>query len=93
LNNRSKTKTQEITAELIGSFKETNKTDDFLNLCNGHDVTALFALLIIRIIGKKTTQDVFCGYLRTSFQLPHFIKTQLYQDIVTWQDKNSFKII
>ncbi|MDR0430165.1 MAG: DUF4435 domain-containing protein [Tannerellaceae bacterium] len=89
LNRRSTNKKVSLSFEMISDFIDKNKTDDFLNLCNGHDVTSLFALFL----GKKATVNEFCRHLRLSFQLKDFAKTKLYSDIYSWQTTNGFDIL
>jgi hypothetical protein len=89
LNKRSTNKAKEVKREDIDKFIDENATEDFFNLCNGHDVTALLAL----IIGSKTSYETFCVGLRASFQLMHFIKTKLYTDISTWQNGKNFTVL
>ncbi|MDR3338487.1 MAG: DUF4435 domain-containing protein, partial [Candidatus Symbiothrix sp.] len=83
LNKRSKDKTEVLTFENIAYFMNMNKTDDFLNLCNGHDVTALLSL----IIGGQVSYTEFCRHLRLSFNFNEFRKTKLYTEIFDWQKK------
>jgi hypothetical protein len=89
LNNRSANKKEELTLENIADFTGKNPTDDFFNLCNGHDTTALFAL----IVGKQVSHTEFCRHLRLSFTLQEFSTTTLYAEINSWQQKNGFAIL
>ncbi|GHV48730.1 hypothetical protein AGMMS49546_39420 [Spirochaetia bacterium] len=87
LNSRSKNKIKAISKNDIDSFIVENKTDDYFNLCNGHDVTTLFTLAI----GKD--HESFFDALRTSFQLSYFMQTMLYKSILAWQTKHGFDIL
>jgi len=89
LNKRSKNKTKTLTSADITRFAQDNYTDDMFNLCNGHDVTAMIALMI----GKKTTHDHFCSILRASFNIQYFCKTMLYADILNWQTDYGFLVL
>ena len=89
LNERSKNKTQLLTNENIDVFITTNRTDDLLNLCNGHDVTALLSL----IIGGQVSHREFCRHLRLSFTIQHFSQTKLYSDILNWQINHGYAIL
>jgi hypothetical protein len=89
LNIRSKHKTEELTDENIDSFIDGNKTDDLLNLCNGHDVTALLSL----IVGGQVSHTEFCRHLRLSFTILHFSQTKLYSEIVGWQTRYGYSIL
>jgi len=89
LNARSKNKTEELTDSNIDGFITTNKTTDFLNLCNGYDVTALLSL----IIGGQVSHTEFCRHLRLSFTDQHFIHTKLYREIFDWQISNGYNIL
>jgi hypothetical protein len=88
LNKRSKNKTEVLTFESINYFISTNKTNDFLNLCNGHDVTALLSL----VIGSQVSYTEFCRHLRLSFNFNEFSKTKLYSEIFDWQKKHGYTV-
>jgi hypothetical protein len=88
LNKRSNNKTEVLTSENIDCFINTNKTNDFLNLCNGHDVTALLSL----VIGGQVSYTEFCRHLRLSFNSNEFSKTNLYSKIYEWQKKHGHTI-
>ncbi|MDR1973277.1 MAG: DUF4435 domain-containing protein [Bacteroidales bacterium] len=89
LNNRSANKKQTLTLKNINDFIDKNPTNDYLNLCNGHDTTALFAL----IAGKQVSHIEFCRHLRLSFTLQEFSTTKLYAEINSWQHKTGFAIL
>ena len=89
LNERSQNKTEELTSENIDSFIVSNKTNDLLNLCNGHDLTALLSL----IIGGKVSHNEFCRHLRLSFTFQYFSQTKLYSAISTWQTESGYSIL
>jgi hypothetical protein len=89
LNNRSKNKIRTITLSDIDFFIQTHNTTDLFNLCNGHDVTALIAL----IIGNNTSHEKFCSILRATFNINYFRKTKLHADILKWQTDKGFFIL
>jgi hypothetical protein len=89
LINRSKNKTRLLTYVEIEQFIRNNQTNDLFNLCNGHDITALIAL----IIGNNTSHKVFCSVLRATFNIQYFRKTKLYTDILKWQTDHGFFIL
>ena len=89
LNSRSQNKTEELKSGNIDNFITTNKTNDLMNLCNGHDVTELLSL----IIGKQVSHKEFCRHLRLSFTIHHFSQTKLYSDIFDWQTQNGYTIL
>ncbi|MDR1274294.1 MAG: DUF4435 domain-containing protein [Odoribacteraceae bacterium] len=89
LNMRSKNKTEELTSENMEDFIATHKTRDLLNLCNGHDVTALLSL----IIGGRVSHHEFCRHLRLSFNMQHFSQTKLYAGIAVWQAQHGYSIL
>jgi hypothetical protein len=89
LNSRSPNKTRSITITDIVNFRQANNTSDVYNLCNGHDVTALLAL----IIGNKISHETFCSVLRASFRIIDFNKCKLYANIQIWQEANGFAIL
>jgi hypothetical protein len=89
LNKRSNNKTRALTSADITLFIQKCKGMDLFNLCNGHDVTTLIAL----IIGKSTSPENFCAVLRASFNIHYFSRTKLYADILKWQIKHGFTIL
>jgi len=89
LNTRSEHKTKAVTLSDVTHFIQTHNTDDLFNLCNGHDVTAFMALAI----EGKTSHDQFCSFLRVSFNIHHFRKTKLYDDILEWQTEHGFSVL
>jgi hypothetical protein len=88
LNKRSNHKTEVLTFESIDNFINANKTDDLLNLCNGHDVTALLSL----VIGSQVSYTEFCRHLRLSFNFNEFRRTKLYSEIYEWQKKYGYTV-
>jgi hypothetical protein len=89
LDKRSKNKTKTLTFVDIKHFIQNYNTDDIFNLCNGHDVTAIIALML----DKKTSHDQFCSVLRASFNFQYFSKTKLYADILGWQTHYGFFVL
>jgi hypothetical protein len=87
LNNQSENKKQDLKSEDIENFIEGHRTDDYYNLCNGHDV--------IKLLMKTLSQGERNLYtaLRLSYQDHHFIKTKLHRDIVQWQQQSGFSIV
>jgi hypothetical protein len=84
INKRSKDKPRDVTHDDINNFEKSHHTDDIFNLCNGHDVTSIIALMI-RKIEKTISDDTFCAGLRQSFNSHHFHKTRLYANISKWE--------
>jgi hypothetical protein len=89
LNRRSKNKTKAIIFTEVMAFMQMHNTIDLFNLCNGHDVTALIAL----IIGSRTSHKKLCSILRAAFNVNYFRKTKLYTDILKWQTNHGFFIL
>ncbi len=89
LNQRSKNKRTTLTEAIINTFISTHRTDDLLNLCNGHDMIALLSL----IIGKETTSKRLSKDLRLSFTIQHFRHTRLYTQLQEWQKQTHFYIL
>jgi hypothetical protein len=88
LNKRSKNKTKAITFAEVSDYMTARNTGDLFNLCSGHDVTAIIAL----IIGSAASHERFCAILRASFNVNYFRKTKLYAGILKWQTDNSLAI-
>jgi hypothetical protein len=93
LNQRSTHKTESLTSEEIDMFIQGNQTDDLFNLCNGHDVTALIALILEDKIRRNISQEDCSNVLRECFQLNHFKQTRLYGDLLSWQRASGFDIL
>jgi hypothetical protein len=93
LNGRSTRKTKPLTCEEIDAFIQENRTDDTFNLCNGHDVTKLTALILEYKTGNTISREDYCRILRESFQISHFIQTRLYDKLLSWQNTNGFDIL
>jgi hypothetical protein len=92
LNRRSPNRKVDIID--IDKFKIKNKTSDFFNLCNGHDVIALIVAIIkIDKHYKNLSTKNFCSVLRASFTLNSFKETKLYANIATWQTSNHYQIL
>jgi hypothetical protein len=89
LNTRSVARTKTVFLADIVNFMQTNSTSDLFNLCNGHDVTALIAL----IIGGAVSCKSFCSILRASFKMADFVQCKMYANILSWQNANSFAIL
>ena len=89
LNKRSSNKKRPLNSTDISQFTQSHKNADLFNLCNGHDVTALIAL----IIGKDTSHEKFCSVLRASFNTQYFNKSKLYIDIYNWQAGYGYSIL
>lgn len=66
---------------------------DLLQLCCGHDVTALLAIALKNRIGsnKESTvnSDSIEIYFRVSFEESEFKKTKVYQQMKEWEKVNS----
>jgi hypothetical protein len=93
LNRLSNKKTKVLTNEEINDFIRENQTNDRFNLCNGHDVTKLIALLLSNIKKCSVSPEDYCNVLRESFQLTHFMQTKLYANILAWQQANHFDLL
>jgi hypothetical protein len=89
LNRVSDNKTMEITPVDIQEFMETHKTEDYFNLCNGHDVV----LVIMLIAGSNIAFEEYQKKLQDSFTIECFMQTNLYKSILDWQAANGFDIL
>jgi hypothetical protein len=87
LNDRSQEKRESITKKMIDAFIARYSTDDIFNLCNGHDVSTLLAFVL------KINTKSFSSALRLSFQFYHFMQTQLYANLLSWQNAHGFDIL
>jgi hypothetical protein len=89
LNRVSDNKTMTITSEEIQKFVETHQTEDYFNLCNGHDVI----LVIMLITGSNIAFEEYQKNLQDSFTIECFMQTNLYRYILAWQTTNGFNIL
>jgi hypothetical protein len=89
LNKCSPNKKRFIGITDIDHFKNANKTSDFFNLCNGHDVIALIVAIIkVHPSHKNLSTENFARVLRASYMFDSFKKTNLFADISAWQIAN-----
>lgn len=95
LNARSRDRKQDLILNEIDNFIKTQiKPIDLLELCNGHDLCCIFAILLSRdSTGKKYSNKDFEKFLRLSYQLSDFKTGQLYDDILTWSIRNDYRAI
>jgi hypothetical protein len=92
VKSRSKSECREVSQTEIDDFIEKNKTDDYFNLCNGHDVIVCMAITISKE-SEKTSEGKLAKDLRLSFSNEYFLHTTLYSNILAWQKKNGFNIL
>jgi hypothetical protein len=93
LNYHSISKIRTLTSEDIYAFITENKTNDYFNLCNGHDITMLIVILLEGLVGQNISREKYRDSLYASFRLDHFIQTKLYKEILAWQTANGFDIL
>ena len=89
INLRSKNRKHDLTQQIVDKFIVENKSDDILNLCNGHDVVDLFSLLLVGYTNPKS----FAKELRLSFTNEHFTQTKLHKQLQQWQTQTNFTIL
>ena len=87
--NRRTNRKEQVTSADIEKFIALHKTEDLLNLCNGHDVAKMLSLCI----GSQVSHTELCRHIRLSFQIIHFEKTTLYAQIDNWQKNHGYKIL
>jgi hypothetical protein len=87
LNKQSPDTKKPLAKEMINDFIMANKTDDVFNLCNGHDVIAL----LVRTF--KINEKQLGTALRLSFHQGQFIKTDLYQELLSWQNRHGIAVL
>jgi hypothetical protein len=87
LNKQSPDKKKPLTKEMINDFIIACKTDDIFNLCNGHDVTALF------VKAFNISPKQFVTALSLSFHQEQFFRTALCQDLLAWQTNHGIAIL
>jgi hypothetical protein len=86
INAQSPHKKQELKEDAVKDFIALNSTTDICNLCNGHDAISL--LMITLPVGERAVYTA----LRLSYQKSHFMRTRLYADLVSWQEKSGFTL-
>ena len=87
--------TEYLTQLLIN--KQNNKHDPW-QICCGHDLVKILAIALRKSIGTNNQQEVEPDILERDLILAYekawFIKTEVYQNICTWEKKNQpFKIL
>ncbi|GHU40812.1 hypothetical protein FACS1894190_08150 [Spirochaetia bacterium] len=93
LNKRQKNKTVVMTYQIIANFINSNTVNDYLLLCNGHDVVKILASIINLSFTPKISNKDFEKSLRHSFLLTHFHKTKMYSNIFAWQSSKGVTIL
>lgn len=89
INTRSSNKKNLITASIIEDFINTNKTDDYLNLCNGHDIVSILS----HLAGTQVSEKELHRHLRISFRIEDFEKTKLYNQLTEWESTTGFELL
>jgi hypothetical protein len=94
LNLRSPDKTCEILEDVLNQFIQSSNVTDLYQLVNGHDFIKLLQCRINFIITQQKVSDkVVAKSLRASYQIEHFRNTQLYNQLVSWQNSHGYDII
>ena len=71
-------------------------SDDYLQICNGHDITKLLAYLFNHQGNSDKTnikQERIEEALRLSYNFNDFQKTRLYNDLNNWQQQYNIQIL
>jgi hypothetical protein len=89
LNQRSSSKRVTLGLDAISEFKNANKTDDFFNLCNGHDVLALLSLRL----GSSVSFKELCRHCRIIYRFEDFQKTALFEKLKEWSNSNGYSFL
>jgi hypothetical protein len=84
-----KTKKEVDIAEL-DNFISEHLTEDYYNLCNGHNICSVIAL---STSNPKRKREFVEATLRPAYRLSDFIETTLYKDIKKWQEKNKIELL
>ena len=64
------------------------KSEDYLQICNGHDLTKLLSLILFGNINQKKVESS----LRIAFNIEYFKETYLYKNIREWATENNYQI-
>jgi len=56
----------------------------------GHDITALLALLLSRVVKREVPPSTVERQMRLSYEAAHFKSTRLYAHIQGWEQRNPF---
>lgn len=91
-------KTQDLTKEdLLINMKQLElNSNDYLQICNGHDLTKLISLIFSRkenCNDSNINQKIIEHSLRLSFNIEYFKQTNLYKNLMDWANKQNYKII
>jgi hypothetical protein len=84
---------QNVNIASVDTFIKENPTDDYFNLCNGHDVIRMISQIVQVSTGKNAARKNFYGHLMSAFQLTHFSRTKLYANILAWQKTNNSDVL
>jgi hypothetical protein len=89
LNSRSKTRTRDLNMLEVETFISENNTDDYFNLCNGHDVLSFLSIYLEPHTSRQEIYNLLCA----AFNPLLFSQTQLYREILEWQTVSGFSIL
>ncbi|MCK5719977.1 MAG: hypothetical protein KAH84_08555 [Thiomargarita sp.] len=83
-------KPENLTANDLSNKIENlkQKPKDYLQICNGHDLTKLLSLILFGNINPKKIES----HLRVAFNIDYFKLTNLYKNIMEWSNKNNYLI-
>lgn len=88
IHRNSPNRTREISAGEVEQKRTT--TNDYFNLCQGHDFCALFADL--SELSKKPNRNDIGGDLRVAYGFGDFQETQLYRELLDFEQSSGLKI-
>ncbi len=79
-------------------INKQNEKHDPWEICRGHDLVKILAIALRKLIGTNNKKEVEPDILERSLILAYekawFIKTEVYQDICTWEKNNQpFKVL
>jgi hypothetical protein len=85
---------EEVDLEFLKSElkKLMSETYDQWQICNGHDMMKVLAIGFQKSFGKRKSKkfnwEIIESILRTTYEYSHFQRTNLYRDILKWQEEN-----
>jgi len=94
LNERSVEKKVTIEESIVNQFISSNSSLDLYQLVSGHDFIELLQHRINFVITNRKVKDTIISIsLRNSYQIEHFKQTQLYKNILLWQNNHKHNIL
>lgn len=94
VNSHSSNKTKKkLDVEVLKKYKEKHSDIDYKDLTNGHDMCDAIIYKYKEMMHKTFKLQTLCSLIRVKYTYEDFQKTRLYDELVSWSEKNNRKIL